>query len=251
MVPELRSHVKLSSRMDKGSCSTQGNQDAMTVTVSEDEDLPISIKRDTNKTNDSNYLARLLQVHEDQIKTLKGELKHKNNIISDLLGVVKSINTRENPTQEALCKESIGNSIDLQDDQCHDNRDCQVWQQPKRPAKAKDTSHSNLLALSNRYNMLKDNEWLRDANDSENNESNLSQSAKDTKTAKRAPRNKGMITIAGDWMLKDVKQWHVQNAIPGHKIYVKCFPGASTTYMRDYIKPSLIHDPDLMQVQTV
>ena len=53
------------------------------------------------------------------------------------------------------------------------------------------------------------------------------------------------ITIAGDSMLKDVKQWHVQNAIPGHKIYVKCFPGATTTDMRDYFKPSMRHDPDM------
>ena len=100
MVPELPSHVKLSSRVDEGSCSTQGNPNAMSVTVSEDKDLAISIKRDTNKINDSNYFARLLQVYEDQIKTLKGEIKHKNDIILDLLSVVKSINIGENPTQQ-------------------------------------------------------------------------------------------------------------------------------------------------------
>ena len=158
--------------MDKGSCSTQGNPDAMTVTVSEDEDLPILIKWDTNNINDSNYLARLLQVYEDQIKTLKGEIEHKNNIILYLLSVDKS--TRENPTQEALCKEAISNdSMDVQD-LCNDNQDCQVWQQPKRPSKVKSTSHSSQLALSNIYNMLKDNEWLRDVDDNENN---LTQSA--------------------------------------------------------------------------
>ena len=102
MVRELQSHVKLSSIVDEGSCSTQRNQDAMTVTVREDEDLPIFIKRDTSNIKDSNYLERLLQVYEDQIKTLKGEIMHKNNIILDLLSVVKS--TRENPTQEALRK---------------------------------------------------------------------------------------------------------------------------------------------------
>ena len=213
--------------MDKGSCSTERNQDAMTVTVREDEVLPILIKRDNYNTNDSNYLERLLLVYEDQIKTLKGEIMHKNNIILDLMSVVKS--TRENPTQEVLSKEPISNgstsnsstsnsSIDVQADQCHDNRNSQVWQQPKRPAKAKNTSHSSQLALSNRYDMLQDNEWLRDADNSENNQSNLSQSVQDNKTAKKAPRNKRIITIAGDSMLKDVKQWHVQNAIPGHKI---------------------------------
>ena len=40
MVQELRSHVKLSSRMDKSSCSAPRTQDAITVTVREDEDLP-------------------------------------------------------------------------------------------------------------------------------------------------------------------------------------------------------------------
>ena len=252
MVRELQSHVKLSSRMDKDSCSIQRNQDAMTVMVREDEDLPIFIKRDISNIKDGNYLERLLQVYEDQIKTLKGEIMHKNNIILDLLSVVKS--TRENPTQEALSKESISNgsisngSIDVQADQCHDNRDSQIWQQPKRPAKAKNTSHSSQLALSNRYDLLKDNEWLRDADNSENNQSNLSQSVQDNKTAKKAPRNKRIITIAGDSMLKDVKQWHVQNTIPGNKIYVKCFPGATTNDMRDYLKPSMRHDPDLILI---
>ena len=243
--------------MDKGSCSTQRNQDAMTVTVREDEVLPILIKRDNYNTNDSNYLERLLLVYEDQIKTLKGEIMHKNNIILDLMSVVKS--TRENPTQEVLSKEPISNgstsnsstsnsSIDVQADQCHDNRNSQVWQQPKRPAKAKNTSHSSQLALSNRYDMLQDNEWLRDADDGENKESNLEQSAQYNKAAKNASRNKRTITIAGDSMLKDVKQWHVQNSIPGHKIYVKCFPGATTTDMRDYLKPSMRHDPDLILI---
>ena len=102
MVRELQSHVKLSSKMDIGSCSTQTNQDAMTVTVREDQDLHILIKRDTSNINDSNYLERLLQVYEEQIKTLKGEIMHKNSVILDLLSVVKI--TGENPTQEVLSK---------------------------------------------------------------------------------------------------------------------------------------------------
>ena len=47
-------------------------------------------------------------------------------------------------------------------------------------------------------------------------------------------------------MLNDGKQWHVQNAIPAHKIYVKCFPGAKSSDMRDYIKPTMRHDPNLV-----
>ena len=47
-------------------------------------------------------------------------------------------------------------------------------------------------------------------------------------------------------MLKDVKQWHVQNAMPGHKIYGKCFPGTRTVDMRDEKSPSMRHDPDLI-----
>ena len=59
----------------------------------------------------------------------------------------------------------------MQEDRCNDKRDYQVWQQPKRSAKAKITSNSNQLDL-NRYDMLKDNEWLRNADDSDNTESN-------------------------------------------------------------------------------
>ena len=89
MVPELRSHVKSSSQMDKkGSFSTQGSSDAI------NKDLLMLIKRDTKEINYSNYLTLLLQVYKDQIKTFNGEIKHKNYIISDLLDVIKHRTTR-------------------------------------------------------------------------------------------------------------------------------------------------------------
>ena len=47
---------------------------------------------------------------------------------------------------------------------------------------------------------------------------------------------------------KDVKQWHVQNAIPGHKIYAKRFPGTNSSDMRDYIKLTMRHESDLVLI---
>ena len=36
----------------------------------------------------------------------------------------------------------------------------------------------------------------------------------------------------------------------GEKIYVKTFPGATTDCMKDYVKPSIKHNPDFVILHT-
>ena len=57
------------------------------------------------------------------------------------------------------------------------------------------------------------------------------------------------ITIIGDSLLKDIKAFKMRNALSSNeKIYIKSFPGA--TKMKDYIKPSLKYNPDLVILHT-
>ena len=59
------------------------------------------------------------------------------------------------------------------------------------------------------------------------------------------------ITIIGDSLLKDIKAFKMRNALSSNeKIYIKSFPGATTEDMKDYIKPSLKYNPDLVILHT-
>ena len=57
---------------------------------------------------------------------------------------------------------------------------------------------------------------------------------------------KRSITIIGDSLLKDVKAFKMRKDLPNEKVYVKSFPGSTTNCMKDYVKPSLKYDPDLI-----
>ena len=54
----------------------------------------------------------------------------------------------------------------------------------------------------------------------------------------------------GDSMVKDVKQWSLQKSTPNSKVFSKTFPGACTADMKDYVKPSMKHEPHLAILHT-
>ena len=55
------------------------------------------------------------------------------------------------------------------------------------------------------------------------------------------------ITILGDSMIKHIERYKMRQGMKNNeKIYVKTFPGAKTTCMEDYIKPSLKNKPDVI-----
>ena len=47
-------------------------------------------------------------------------------------------------------------------------------------------------------------------------------------------------------MLKGVKQWNLRKAVPNSNLFLKCFPGAKSSDMVDYVKPSMRNNPDLI-----
>ena len=46
-------------------------------------------------------------------------------------------------------------------------------------------------------------------------------------------------------MLGGIKQWKMRKLIPRNNVHVKCFPGATTSDMADYIRPTMRREPDV------
>ena len=53
-------------------------------------------------------------------------------------------------------------------------------------------------------------------------------------------------TIIGDSIIRDIKQHKMRKALPGNKIFIKSFSGATTDCLEHYIQPSLRYKPDLL-----
>ena len=83
--------------------------------------------------------------------------------------------------------------------------------------------------------------------DKENDISNASNSTKTDKNKKDQNRNNEVksVVIIGDSMIKHLNGWDMSKEVHKSecKIYVKSFPGAKTSYMKDYVKPSLGSTP--------
>ena len=59
--------------------------------------------------------------------------------------------------------------------------------------------------------------------------------------------NKRNITILGDSIVKDIKPFKMKRMLSTNdKLYVKSSPGAGTSDMADYIKPTLRRNPDII-----
>ena len=51
--------------------------------------------------------------------------------------------------------------------------------------------------------------------------------------------------------MKDIKSYEMKRCMKrGEKIYVKTFPGATTDCIKDYVKPSIKHNPDFVILHT-
>ena len=62
-------------------------------------------------------------------------------------------------------------------------------------------------------------------------------------------KEKRVNTIIGDSIIKEIKPHKMKFDLePDDKIYIKSFPGATVECMKDYVKPTLRHNPDLIIV---
>ena len=79
--------------------------------------------------------------------------------------------------------------------------------------------------------------------DKENDISNASNSTKTDENKKDQNRNNEVksVVIIGDSMIKHLNGWDMSKKVHKSecKVYVKSFPGAKTSCMKDYVKPSL------------
>ena len=118
-----------------------------------------------------------------------------------------------------------------------------TWQVPKNPSKNTQSSKQmEPIPTNNRFSSLQDCEWLNDEEE-ERSDKEMSPSHGNTRKKKRGKR---AVTIFGDSMVKDLKQHLIQPSIPQYKVFSKSFPGAKTDDMKDYVKPSVKHAPNLL-----
>ena len=240
-------------------------------TVGVDQTLPILIQRDgteqvkfTHSDNSgTNYLHLLIESYKDQIELMRKELDHKNDIITNLIQIVKGRQKNvaiDNEVCSSVAKLDIqNNTLDMQHNtpEVLSDRGCDrtnaydgLWNYPKKPAKISAKSADiapPTIVDQNRYASLRDSQWLTPDNDPDfDRQSNTSSNASNTKQpGKSRPKKKRTITIAGDSMLGGIKQWKMRKLIPQNNVHLKCFPGATTSDMADYIRPTMRREPDV------
>ena len=179
------------------------------------------------------YLEQLLRVYEDQVLMLKCELGKKNETISDLMKIINSfhedkIYNKDLPARENPLEHGVSEQLSQATQNCHDNsttiKNQNAWQLPKHPAQSINHNSEMPLETSNRYDLL-ENQWLNfdDSTCDHIEDSKTEEREKSPTQTKRRRRGKRRVTILGDSMVKDIKQWELQRSLPNHKLFSKTF----------------------------
>ena len=225
------------------------------------------------------YLNLLIKSYQDQIDTLKEELKEKNKIIFDILNAGSITIARGQPIQnvDMTIPEVIptlpqtNSSPNVQEKA---NKSV-VWTKCKgMKTVSAQTDESKAIQTCNRFSSLADNEWVK----SYDNESVFdidecvpsSSKAKEVSSVKRRPNvvveqnpevntispyrkrsegkgkrdGKRSVAILGDSMIRNIHYRDLSKSCPREKIYVKAFPGADVQDMCHYSLPTAKRDPD-------
>ena len=97
------------------------------------------------------------------------------------------------------------------------------------------------VTISNRFDIISDHEDCNGDERSEGTQKVFMEVGKKIQTKKRS------INILGDSILKDIKVQKMNSKLPANeKIYVKCFPGADVNDMKDYVKPTVKRNSELV-----
>lgn len=114
----------------------------------------------------------------------------------------------------------------------------------------KNDNHNDIPNLSYNQNTKVSTEKCKMKSNVETDESLNVENSNITPTTcevQKTKKKKRTISIIGDSMVKDIKGFKMRNGMKNReKIYIKCFPGATTQCMEDYVKPSLKHKPDII-----
>lgn len=143
----------------------------------------------------------------DEIKLLRDELKYKDEVIKKLRSDINRIKPKQLFNVRDINKSKI-NSV------------------------KKKTDDKNTV-----INMNSD----IDNQNNDNGDVNTSVAGTDLINNKRS------VTILGDSVVKDIKPFKMKRMLgKNDRLYVKSFPGATTTDMIDYCKPCLRHNPNVI-----
>ena len=211
------------------------------------EEIPILIQRpsvdNTSLGNGSMYLEMLLETYKSQIDMLQIELKSKNDIIHDLLNIIKFQGHTTVVNDAAKCADTSRADLPIDNTNLIDNG---FWSIPKKAARYAEADNSTSeVQTSNRFSLL-DSEWIKEAEEDQS-ETRSEKSVQNTPKRNKRNRATRVVTIAGDSMLGGVKKHHFKN-LSSQKVYVKCFPGATVDDMNSYMVPSMKHDPEAVVI---
>ena len=124
---------------------------------------------------------------------------------------------------------------------------------PKKYSKLQNSTDNNTFNITthNGFQLL-DSSPLTECNGDDFNEHNSDINTSINNTSNKVTnRQYRSTTIIGDSIVKGIQQHEMRKCIAkGDKIYVKSFSGATTECMRDYVKPSLKFNPDLLILHT-
>ena len=88
------------------------------------------------------------------------------------------------------------------------------------------------------------NTW---SNNNNNSEGNVTDENDFARTNRRSNKGGRSISILGDSMIKDLKQYEMRKQLNhGEKLFVRAFNGASVQDMADHVKPTIRRNPDLV-----
>ena len=226
--------------------------------LSETSELKDEISQELNaRTKDNRDEIYLLL--KNQITFLQNELMAKDTIIKMLINDhngVKGCDASRNQNAHNFNNSSFnvaGNSMrtcSVKHTQNHNNtKDEKVGEDicVNRNSSRTRINVNTDIPTNNRYDALAENtNDISVHNDENTNDISVHN---DENVAKRVNENtvKRSITILGDSIIKDIKSYEMKRCMKrGEKIYVKTFPGATTDCMKDYVKPSIKHNPDFV-----
>lgn len=168
-----------------------------------------------------------------------------NEIITTLTSKVEFLQ------KELLSKEKI---IDLLLKEKHAKSNCDKIDNdipfiyPKKYSKLQNPSDNTFNITTHNGFQILDSSPLTECIDEHNSNINTSINNINNKVKSKNYRS---TTIIGDSIVKGIKSYEMRKRIyKGDKIYVKSFSGATTECMRDYVKPSLKFNPDLIILHT-
>ena len=126
---------------------------------------------------------------------------------------------------------------------------------PKKTSKPPNDNNPSDVVTRNRFDCLTqddkdDNEsnvmFIKSKKNKPNDRYNKDKRHNDKRTNTGKQQQKRTITILGDSIIKDIKSHKIKQQLgTGENIFVKSFPGAKTSCMHDYVKPSLKLKSDL------